>query len=334
MKHMATHEAIIMHGLTKTFTSYRRGEGFTAAIKSLWRREKVVTHAVKDISFRIAQGEIVGFVGQNGAGKSTTIKMLSGILHPTRGIARVLGYTPWEERKKYVRHIGVVLGQKSQLWQDLPPVDAFRLMQGIYRIPEKDYQERLSELVDMLKIKEVMHRPTRNLSLGERMKCELVVALLHGPEILFLDEPTIGVDALAKEHIREFLKALNKKRNVTIILTTHDMDDIEELCERVIMIDKGVVVYDGALATMKEKYITTKTIAFDYARVKDKRSFTAALRLGKVLEDRDTYKELEIARTKVPKAVEGLLRSCDIIDLAIHEPRLENVIKEIYKEQQ
>lgn len=330
---MAGHDAIVMHGLTKTFEGYRRDEGFGAAVKSLWRREKVITHAVKDVSFRIAQGEIVGFVGPNGAGKSTTIKMLSGILYPTRGIARVLGYTPWEERKKYVRHIGVVLGQKSQLWQDLPPVDAFKLMQGIYRIPEAAYRERLSELVRMLGIKEVMHRPTRTLSLGERMKCELVVALLHAPDILFLDEPTIGVDALAKEHIRDFLKELNRKRNVTIILTTHDMDDIEELCARVILIDKGTIVYDGALDAMKTKYLTTKSIAFDYASVKDKRRFTATLRMGKVLEDRDGYKEFEVPRAKVPKAVDGLLRSCDIVDLAINEPRLEHVIKEIYREQ-
>lgn len=331
---MQEDKAIVVRGLSKAYKTYKRSQGLLAAAKSLLRRVPVLTCAVEDVSFEIAEGEIVGFVGQNGAGKSTTIKMLSGIIHPSGGEARVLGYVPWKERTEYVRHIGVVFGQKTQLWLDLPAIDAFYLNKGIYAIPDAEFQHRLSLLLSLLGIEEVVQRPTRNLSLGERMKCEFAMALLHNPRILFLDEPTIGVDALAKEDIREFLLRINRELKTTILLTTHDMDDIEELCRRVIIIDEGKLLYDGDLRSVKERYVKWRTVDVEFKRVTDKETFEKVLAKGRLQADRKWFKSVRFDRTEVdvPLMVRRLMESCEVVDLSVHEPRLEHVIKEIYKE--
>jgi len=325
---------ITVKRLSKTYRSHKRKEGFKAALKSLFHREYVYSHAVKNVSMTIKKGELVGFVGQNGAGKSTTIKMLTGVLYPSKGDVNILGYTPWNERRKYVKNIGVVFGQKSQLWWDLPPADSFALSKEIYEIPDAEYQERLSTMVEILGLKEVMYRPTRDLSLGERMKCEFVMALLHNPKILFLDEPTIGVDALAKEDLREFLKKINKQYQTTIILTTHDMDDIEELCNRVVIIDQGQLIYDGDLKKVKAKYITSKTVDIEFSEVKNEKKFYALLEKTIVQVNKTHFVSLRVPSTTVhvPHFIKELMNCVDVVDLAIHEDRLEHVIKEIYRE--
>jgi ABC-2 type transport system ATP-binding protein len=323
--------AIIVKDLERTYTGHKRQHGFKAAVKSLFVRERVFTYALKRISFEIKEGEMVGFVGPNGAGKSTTIKILTGILFPTKGEVDVLGFIPWKERRKYVEHIGVVFGQKSQLWWDLPPVDAFQLMKGIYKIPEKEFNHRLKHMTRILRVEEVINRPTRDLSLGERMKCEFIMALLHNPKILFLDEPTIGVDALAKEEIREFLHQINKEYKTTIILTTHDMDDIEEVCERIIIIDSGSIIYDGALAQVKKKYTKFKTIDVEYTSVKNKAKFDAILKKGKVLASRKWFKSVQMPVADAPRVVKELMQAAEVTDLLVHEPELEAIIREIYR---
>lgn len=320
--------------LEKIYKGTERGKGLEEAFKALFAPKYVYSKAVKKISFSIEKGEIVGFVGPNGAGKSTTIKMMTGVLYPTSGDVHVMGYMPWQDRKKYVKHIGAVFGQKSQLWWDLPPVDSFYLARGIYNIPEKEFEERLHTMVDLLKISKVMHRPTRELSLGERMKCEFIMALLHNPPVLFLDEPTIGVDALAKEEIREFLLRINRKYKTTIILTTHDMDDIEELCERMIVIDRGTIIYDGDLQKVKQKYVIWQTVDFEYTEIKNKRKFAAIMKKGIVQINKKWFKSIRFNKKEVnvPKVIEQLMCISEIVDLAVHEPRLEHVIKEIYQD--
>lgn len=237
--------------LTKTYKTYKRGAGMGQTFKSFFQREEVVVNAVNDISFAIGQGEICGILGPNGAGKSTAIKMLCGALFPTSGEIQVLGYSPARDRKRYVGKIGAVFGQKSQLIWDIPPIDSFNMNKAIYGIANQDFKHRLEELTGMLDIAHVIEKPTRVLSLGERMKCEFVMAMLHRPEVLFLDEPTIGLDVIAKVKIREFIHQMNKKHNMTCILTTHDLEDVEELAHRVIVINHGEKVFDESLQQLK-----------------------------------------------------------------------------------
>lgn len=323
---------IKVQDLEKTFKIYKREGGFLASVKSFFKREPVYVKAVKNISFSIKKGEKVGFLGPNGAGKSTTIKMMTGILHPTSGNIQVLDYTPWLDRKKYVRNIGVIFGQKSQLWLDLPAIDAFSLHKDIYSIPEADFTKRLDYLVKKLGVEKVMKRPVRNLSLGERMKCEFVAALLHNPPVLFLDEPTIGVDAISKDEIRKFLEEVNAEFGTTFILTTHDMDDVEEICDRIIVIDEGKIIYDGDLKTLKKRYIKWTNIKVEFSKVKNQKRFDELLKKGKILVDGHRYKELRFSKKlDINDVLKELTTTLDIIDLSIQEPRLESVIKEIYK---
>lgn len=324
-------DVITVKNLVKTYKGYKRGAGLKEAVISLFKRKTVYSYAVKNISFSIKEGEIVGFVGPNGAGKSTAIKIMTGVLYPSSGEVHILGFVPWEQRKKYVKHIGAVFGQKSQLWWDLPPIDMFHLSKSIYDIPEKEFRQRLETMIKILKVEEVVHRPTRQLSLGERMKCEFIIALLHNPQVLFLDEPTIGVDAIAKEEIREFLLHINKKYRTTIILTTHDMDDIEELCKRIVIIDQGTIVYDGNLEKIKQ-YLNCQTVDFEFTAIKDRARFLEIMKKGTVLEDRKWFKSIQFNRNKVnvPEIVSKLMKCCEVVDLTIKEPKLEHIIKEIY----
>ncbi len=233
--------------LRKTFRVARRDPGFGNAVKALFRREYEEVHALNDLSFSIKEGEMVGYIGPNGAGKSSTIKVLSGVLTPDGGECRVDGRVPWKQRVKHVAQIGVVFGQRSQLWWDVPVVDSFELLKDIYRIPNATYRQNVDELTQLLDLKELLRTPTRQLSLGQRMRCEIAASLLHSPKILFLDEPTIGLDAVSKLAVRDFVKRINQERKTTVILTTHDMQDIEALASRVILIGKGKILLDGTL---------------------------------------------------------------------------------------
>ena len=244
---------ITVKNLNKTFKVYERKSGLKEAFKSLVKRKVKYVHAVDDISFDIKKGEIVGYIGPNGAGKSTTIKMLCGILKPDSGDITVAGFNPFKDRVKYVKNIGVVFGQKSQLWWDIPVMDSFDLLKDIYKISDEDYKKNLNELIELLQLEKFLHTPVRQLSLGERMRCEICASLLHNPKILFLDEPTIGLDAVSKVRVRKFIKEINRKRKVTIILTSHDMQDIESLTNRLIVIGHGKKLYDGTLSGIKHK---------------------------------------------------------------------------------
>src|SRR5271169_5232770 len=253
---------IEVQDLVKEFRTFRRREGVVGALQNLFVREYMTVHAVDHVSFSIEPGEMVGYIGANGAGKSTTIKILTGILSPTGGRVTSNGFVPYRERRHYTKHIGVVFGQRTQLWWDIAVVESFKLLKEIYEISDQDYRRRLDVFCDILGLKAYLSTPVRKLSLGERMRCDLAASLLHNPPVLFLDEPTIGLDVVAKERIREFLKEINRTEGTTVLLTTHDLSDIEELSKRIIIIDKGRVLFDGALATMKQRLLRTKQIKF------------------------------------------------------------------------
>src|SRR6202043_3787923 len=253
---------ISVHGLSKYYRSFRRREGILGGLANLFHREYQTVKAVENIHFEIARGEMVGYIGPNGAGKSTTIKMLTGILVPTSGEILSNGFVPWKQRAAYVKTIGVVFGQRTQLWWDIAAVESFKLLRRIYDVSQRDYDERMELFNQILGIRDYLHTPVRKLSLGERMRCDLAAALLHNPPLLFLDEPTIGLDVVAKDHIRKFLRAINLEFRTTILLTTHDLDDIEELCRRIMIIDHGRVLYDGPLALLKQKLLRIKQIKF------------------------------------------------------------------------
>ena len=251
---------IEVKNLSKTYEYYKKQAGLWNSVKSLFHREKLFTKAVKKVSFSIDEGELVGFLGPNGAGKTTTLKMLSGILYPTSGEATVLGYTPWKRQSAFQKQFALVMGQKNQLWWDLPAMESFLLNKEIYEVPEKQFRATLDELTTLLDIEKLLDVPVRKLSLGERMKCELVAALLHSPKVLFLDEPTIGLDVVSQHNIRQFLKSYNKEKKTTIILTSHYMEDVEALCERVVIVNHGIIMYDGALQKLVDTHINHKIL--------------------------------------------------------------------------
>src|SRR6476646_8750972 len=248
MEPRAAGPAIEVQGLTKTYRTYKKAPGFKGAVRGLWKRDYETTHAAKDISFQVEEGELVGFLGPNGAGKTTTLKMLAGLLYPTSGIARVLGYVPWERRDGYRRQFALLLGQKNQLWWDLPARESLELNAKIYGIEPGTFQRTVDELTELLRARDKLNVMVRELSLGERMKMELIAALLHQPKVLFLDEPTIGLDVISQKTVREFLRDYNATQKTTILLTSHYMADIQELCRRVIIIDRGSIFFDGALS--------------------------------------------------------------------------------------
>src|SRR3989339_313250 len=255
---------IEVKNLSKTFEYYRKQSGFSGSLKSLFYREKQYAEAVKDVHFSVNSGELVGFLGPNGAGKTTTLKMLSGILHPTSGEANVLGYVPFKKEKAFLKQFALVMGQKNQLIQDLPAIETFVVHKEIYEIPDGEFKKSLEELVNLFGITDLLNIQVRKLSLGQRMKCELVAALLHKPKVLFLDEPTIGLDVVAQKNIRDFIKQYNQKNKTTIILTSHYMEDVKELCKRVIIIEDGKIGYDGDLARLIEKYAPYKVLKITF----------------------------------------------------------------------
>lgn len=323
---------IIVKDLCKEFKiPEKKQKGFWSNIKDIFYRKWTTKKVLKGISFEINKGEFVGYVGANGAGKSTTIKALTGVLTPTSGLVKCAGHTPYIDRYKYTYNIGVVFGQRRLLEFDLPVIESLKLFKEIYELDQKFFDERIKYFSKILKIDKLLHIPVRKLSLGERMRCEIAASLIHKPRIVFLDEPTIGLDALAKEEIRKFLKEINKNEKTTIILTTHDMDDIEETCKRIIMIDDGKKIYDGPLHKLKQKYITEKTIDIEFSKIKNKRTLNTLKKSSNIVKDKQNYLCLRVPSKEINKRVEQIMSSLDVIDLTIREPRLEHVIKKIYK---
>ncbi len=319
---------VSVKNLKKTFKTYKRGEKFSDAVKSLFKREFITHEALKGISFEIKEGEVVGLIGPNGAGKSTCIKALCGILYPTAGELNVLGYKPWHEREAYVKNIGVIFGQKHPLWWDNPPIDTFYLMKELYDIPKTVFERRLNFLIKEFRLKAVYKTPVRNLSLGERMKASIVVALLHNPKLVFFDEPTIGMDIISKDVFRKLVKDINKKYNTTFIITTHDMNDIEKLCKRVIIINHGEIIYDGLLEEIKKKYIQKKIVEVTF----DERTEVKVPKGCKTLF-KSVYKiriNVPLKKHKIDKIINYFLDKYPVVDITISDPEIEEIIREIY----
>ena len=318
-----------LRNLEKIFVTYKRGSGFGAALKSLFKREKVIIKAVDGISFDIPEGEICGLLGPNGAGKSTIIKMLCGSLFPTSGEIKVAGFKPAKERIRYVREIGAVFGQKSQLIWDIPPIDSFNMNKAIYGIENKDFTERLDELVGLLDLEDVILKPTRVLSLGERMKCEFIMAMLHNPRIVFLDEPTIGLDVIAKANIRDFIIEMNKK-GTTFILTTHDLQDVERLARKVIIINHGKKVFDGSIDALASALGRKKIVELKLQ--KDAELFDIK---GVVVLDRKSRLELTLEVDMnvigIGEFVNELSKQTEFTDISIKELPMEKIITAIYQ---
>lgn len=321
---------ITMEGISKSFQVARRTSGFWQAVKALARREYTTVEALRDISFTIRAGEIVGYIGPNGAGKSTTIKVMSGILVPDRGACSIMGYSPWKERTAYVRHIGVVFGQRSQLWWDVPVADSFELLRDIYKIPEKMYRDNLSMLGEQLDLVDLLQTPVRQLSLGQRMRCELAASLLHSPSILFLDEPTIGLDAASKVAVRQFIKTINKEKGVTVILTTHDMSDIEALAERILMIGKGTLLYDGTLQQLRNRFGTHRTITVDFREHMEPVELPGTVRLSWSPE-RAVY-GFDTEKVHIADLLTDLSKHVQITDVAIETKPIDEIVLQLYKE--
>lgn len=304
---------IEVEGLKKYYKIAKRDKGLMQTMRGLFKRKYEIRKAVDDISFQIKKGEIVGFIGPNGAGKSTTIKMLSGILYPDEGKLGVNGFIPYKQRKQYVKNIGVVFGQKTQLNWDLPLIESFELMKFIYKIPQEKYEENLHKFVKLLDMEDFINQPVRQLSLGQRMRGDIVAALLHSPEVVFFDEPTIGLDVVAKEKIRDFIKYMNKTEQTTIIFTTHDMQDIEKVCDRLIIIDSGKKVYDGSIDEIKTKYAYSKTVEM-------------------LLEDgTKQVQTFDVRKVPMNEVMEKLFAQYHIKDIAICEPEIDAIIRDIYE---
>jgi len=319
--------------LTKQFRTFRRREGVLGALQNLFVREYVTIQAVDRIGFRIEPGEMVGYIGANGAGKSTTIKILTGILVPTSGRVVANGYIPYRDRRRYTHSLGAVFGQRTQLWWDIAVIESFKLLKEIYEIPDADYRRRLDTFCDILNLKEYLHTPVRKLSLGERMRCDLAASLLHNPPLLFLDEPTIGLDVVAKDHIREFLKEVNRTERTTVLLTTHDLSDIEELCRRIIIIDKGKILFDGQLAEMKDrlaKYNQVKFFLKDRAQVA-KLSQVASDGISCERVDELTYlMRFDRGKHSNAEVIRNLVNTLEVKDIFVEEEPIEDVVKRIY----
>lgn len=327
---------IRVENLSKEFKINKKYPGFKGAIKSFFSTEHITKKAVDDISFEINDGEIVGYIGANGAGKSTTIKMMTGILTPTNGIVTVNGIVPYENREKNAKNIGVVFGQKTQLWWDLPISETFSLLKDIYDITDNDFEERMRFFKEILGLDEFFLNPVRTLSLGQRMRADLAAALIHNPKVIYLDEPTIGLDVVVKESVRKAIKEINAKYGATIILTTHDLNDIEELCSRIIIIDKGKKIYDGEIEGVKEKYgyLTTVEIQVKEDNLESFNEFTD------IKEDDEfnlTYKDNKLLVTfnknKISSAdiIGRTMKKLNVVDFSIKETSIEDIVKKMYR---
>lgn len=331
---------IKVENLSKEFKSSKKYPGFKGAIKSFFSREYVIKKAVDDISFEIEDGEIVGYIGANGAGKSTTIKMMTGILTPSSGKVLINGLIPYEDREKNAKYIGVVFGQRTQLWWDLPLSETFSLLKDIYDVNDNDYKERMGFLNEVLEISEFILSPVRTLSLGQRMRADLAAALLHNPKIIYLDEPTIGLDVVVKEKVRSAIKEINKKYGTTVILTTHDLNDIEELCNRIIIIDNGTKIYDGSLKDIKDNYgyITTIEILVKSLNGYENFDINDEMKISKENLEINALDNKIIVRfnrnfTNQAEIISKIISKFNVLDFSILETSIEDIIKKIYRKE-
>lgn len=314
--------------LKKYYPIHKKEPGLFGTLKSFVKREYEEVKAVDDISFEIGEGELVGFIGPNGAGKTTTLKVLSGLLYPAEGEVRVLGFNPWDRKPEFQKQFSLVMGQKNQLWWDLPAQETFRLNKEIYEIPDEQYQKTLEELTELLEIKDLLKVQVRKLSLGQRMKCELTAALLHRPRVLFLDEPTIGLDVVMQKKMRDFIAEYNRRYQATIILTSHYMGDISKLCERVIIIDLGKIVFDGPLSEISEQYTHEKRLRVILSQPIPKEKFAG---LGRIVSYSPDQVELAVPREQISGAAGKLLANFPVADLNIEEVPIEEIIQQVFQ---
>lgn len=317
-------------GLSKHFQINKHRRGLLGSVRNLVSREHVVVRAVDNISFSVAQGELIGYLGPNGAGKSTSIKMLTGLLVPTGGTLRVNGYVPWRERQRYVARIGAVFGQRTTLWWDLPVIESLDLLQHIYRIPPDRFRRNLDEFHALLEMEPFLHTPVRALSLGQRMRADLCAAMLHDPDILFLDEPTIGLDVVAKERIRQFITHINAERQTTVLLTTHDLSDVEKLCQRVLIIDRGRLLFDGELAALKDRFGGERELVVDFAEPYECVEIAGAT----VVEQSNSHAVYQFDRSALTASelIGRLSARYRLRDLSVREPDIEATVRRIYEE--
>jgi len=316
--------------LTKHYRVHQREAGLGAAVRSLWRRTYKTVDAVNAVSFALEPGEIVGFLGPNGAGKTTTLKMLSGLLYPTSGSAAVLGHTPWQRQESYLRQISLVMGQKSQLWFDVPAMDSYLIQKEIYEIDDATFRERLGLLSELLELDGLLKVQVRQLSLGERMKCELAGSLLHAPRVLFLDEPTIGLDVTMQKRLRDFIRAYNQRTGATILLTSHYMDDIEALCQRVLIIHHGHLLYDGPLAQIAQRYGGERLLRVAFAEAVTEADLAA---IGEVAEWQALRATVRVKRAETKDRAAQLLNRFPVADLTIEEIPIDEVIRRIFQDE-
>ena len=316
--------------LNKTFRIYQRGEGIKGYLKSFIKREYEEVHAVEELSLEIEESEMIGYIGSNGAGKSTTVKMLTGILEPSSGEIEVNGRNPHKERKKNAMDIGVVFGQKTQLWWDLPVRESFKLLKEIYEVSDSDYSDRIDEFDQVLQLSDFWDQPVRKLSLGQKMRCELAAAFLHHPKIVYLDEPTIGLDVAVKERIRDFIKKMNREENITVMLTTHDIGDIEDLCERVLVLDKGKKIYDGQLNSLVNRFTSRRLVM----EVRNGDEFQLEMEGVREVEKEEGHVEIVFDRERISASdlMREVLNRYDVLDFQIREPDIESVVKKVYNE--
>ena len=315
--------------LKKYYQVHEKEPGLLGSFKSLFARKYYDVKAVDDISFNINEGELVGFIGPNGAGKTTTLKVLSGLLYPTGGAVSVLGYDPYKRQAVFQKQFSLVMGQKNQLWWDLPPLETFILNKEIYEVPDEQYGKTLNELVEMLEVKEVLKIQVRKLSLGQRMKCELIAALIHSPKVLFLDEPTIGLDVVMQKKMRDFVKDYNQRYKATIILTSHYMDDVKELCERVIVIDKGRLMFDGKLSEIIEKFADHKRIEVILQNTPSQEQLSE---VGEIVEYNLPKVVIKVPRAEVSAKAATLLTNFTVVDLNIEEESIEDIIRRLFSQ--
>ncbi len=318
---------IQVQNLSKTFEYYQKEIGLKSSVRNLFNRKTLYKEAVKDVSFEIEEGEFVAFLGPNGSGKTTTLKMLSGILHPTSGDATVLGFTPWERRKKYKLQFSIVMGQKNQLWPDLPANESLYINKCIYEIEDKDYHNTLGELAEMLDVKDLLKIQVRRLSLGERMKLELIASLLHKPRVLFLDEPTIGLDIISQKRIRDFLKYYNEQTKITVLLTSHYVNDIEALCKRTIIINQGSVVYNGELMRINEALNNKKIIKIKWLEPIEKEVLS---QYGQIKSFNGNSAVLEVDKKDVQNCMKSLINDMQVLDFNIEDMPIEDSISSLY----
>ena len=320
-------KAIIINRLVKDFEIIEKGSGLGGVISSLISPKKKTVHALKEISFSVDKGELIGFIGPNGAGKTTTLKILSGLLYPTEGFIEVLEHDPWDKKPEFLKNISLVMGQKNQLWWDLPAIETFELNRAIYEIPKRDYEQNLKELVNLLGVEKLLKTQVRRLSLGQRMKMELIAALLHKPEILFLDEPTIGLDIIAQQRVRDFIYEYNRKYNATILLTSHNMGDLVNLSKRVIVIADGQIIFDGPLKDLVEKYAKNKIIKISLSSESDIKKLET---IGEIIKLDIPEVVISVPRSSAPMAAAEILQNFSVADLTIEEISIEEILTKTF----